>query len=328
VATNTLAIFELIENARTPSDLFSGDGQAEYRRLARLCHPDLHRGSKRAEQVFQRLSELYAQLNTHDKKPTFTPVTIGKWVATEAFAAGHICDLFAVESAKHTGRAVLKIARQENDNDLLEREAAALTKAFAPSAKRDNSFTVYLPALLDSFEASGRKANVLSLDETGMTLDKIVAKLGPLDFRHLVWMGNRLWSALGFIHRLGIINGAVLPEHLLYRASDHGMVLLDWCYSVSDIGTGYIPAMVETREEFYPPEVRRKFCNSCTDIYMAAYCLRQAAQSIPKRFDAFFDWLLVGSPASRPTDAWAVQDKWKELAREEFGPPKFLPIDF
>ena len=54
-----------------------------------------------------------------------------------------------------------------------------------------------------------------------------------LDPRDAAWMWRRLLVAIGAAHRAGVIHGAVLPEHVLIHPAEHGLVLVDWCYSVS-----------------------------------------------------------------------------------------------
>jgi hypothetical protein len=133
---------------------------------------------------------------------------------------------------------------------------------------------------------------------------------------------------LGFAHRNGVIHGAVLPQHLLYRPDDHGLQLVDWTCSCQD-DTQRVPYAVTRYKDLYPVEVlfAEGTAYPATDIYMAFASMRWAADSIPYRFRALFDWCLVESWKSRPGDPWAVQDKWVKLAEEEFGKPKFVPLE-
>ncbi len=309
----------LIENAVSPVMLFGANPDKAYKLFAKLVHPDRATaalGKARAEKAFAKLSTLFASLNG---KTVSNPIVFGDWIVEDAFAKGDICDLYRVTHTDGKQKAILKI-------DLLIAESSALSALKADM--NSENFKAYIPTVFNSFVASGRQANILAIAEGYYSLADIKGIFsGGVDFRHCVWFMNRLLSALGFAHRNGICHGAVLPEHLLYHPTGHGLVLVDWCYSVK---TGEnIKAKVKDREEYYPPEVDRKSpAIPSTDIYMATKAIIGAAvKPIPRRFRALFDHCLAESPRARPQDAWELQDRWRELAREEFGKPTYLKLE-
>src|SRR5579863_5938269 len=110
----------LIEAARDPGTLF-GTGQfgteprRTYRRLARLTHPDANPGSDRADAAFARLADLWKQW---------------QGLPGPLIARGDIANLYEHD------RGLLKLARHPADNDLLDREAAALTRLRTAGDKR------------------------------------------------------------------------------------------------------------------------------------------------------------------------------------------------
>jgi hypothetical protein len=53
----------------------------------------------------------------------------------------------------------------------------------------------------------------------------------------------------------GLVHGAVLPEHVLIQPDEHGLVLIDWCYSVPLTPSTPLRAPVTARAGLYPPEV-------------------------------------------------------------------------
>lgn len=322
-----LQAISMIEQAPSASALFEGGPLPKlvYQNLARLCHPDVvtEVPKKRAERAFQKMTEFYAQIT--GKTVANAPVVAG-YVVERPLAKGDLCDLYQVTSVKDSSPAILKIAQTPVDNDLVANEASALKLLHAD--KRTDEFKRYLPRLVESFKASGRQANILSVAENTFSLNDL-GEMFPrgLDFRHVVWMGNRLLSILGYAHRNGIIHGAVLPAHLLYRPFDHGLVLVDWCYSVK-IGEP-LKARVKAHVTDYPPEVARKMpATAATDIYMAALALRSSVllKDIPRRFLGIFEHCLAASPNARPQDAWDVQSRWKQKAEEEYGPHRFVEL--
>lgn len=314
----------LIEQAPNAKALFVGEPlpKTVYNHLARLCHPDIATevSRRRAEDAFKKLSRLWAQLNGKTVKNL--PVIAGYAIERE-LAKGDICDLYLCSSKDHSS-AVLKIAQSPRDNDLVVAEASALKTLHVSSA--NESYKTYIPKLLQDFKASGRQANILSNSSGYWALNDILSAYPKgLDFKHSCWMMNRLLSALAFAHNVGIVHGAILPEHLMYHPVSHGLLLIDWCYSVK---TGdKIRARAKASAANYPPEVSRRMpATPSLDIYMAAMALRQTAEQIPRRFGAFFDHCLAASPSSRPQDALAAQDRWVALAAEEFGPPTYLAL--
>jgi hypothetical protein len=140
----------LIETARTPADLFGSAGTREYRRLARLVHPDT--GGPR--EAFDRLTALW-----HAHGPATIETRHGTYAPAPAPIRGDLANLY------DAGEAMVKIPRDPAVNDLLEREAIALRQL---PQDGDGRFLPYVPRLLESFrhrdEATGaeRRANVLA----------------------------------------------------------------------------------------------------------------------------------------------------------------------
>lgn len=305
---------------------FGKDPEADYKRFKLLLHPDRfgrdEAMAKRALAATLKLDTLYAKVS--GKPASSTPVKLGEWIVTEPIAKGDIADLYRAESDLILTAGVLKIARSARDNDLIKTEFEALKPLRGEPDKRHH-FANYLPPILDNFTASGRAANVLGVADGFITLSEI-QKLVRLDFRHVVWMMNRALSVLGYVHRAGFVHGAINSDHLMYKADDHNLCLVDWCYSVFVPKGNPIKAIVKEHRADYPPEVlRKRVPGPGTDLYMLAKAL-SVGVDIPKRFRPLFDLCMLASPSSRPADAWAFQDKWKAVAEQEYGPPQFVPL--
>jgi hypothetical protein len=321
-----LDAIKLVEGATNPARLLGSEPARRYKEFARLLHPDTTpaKTRDRAIAAFRRLTELYELLNGKQ-----ADIIIGKWKIEGPLAKGDIADLhYATElKVKSTDRFAFKIARSEDDNDLLEAEYVHL--GILHKANGIKNFSKYLPSAAASLEASGRRANVLTLAPDAYTLAHLLA-LYPqgLDFRHIVWAMNRSLNALGFAHGAGIVHGAVIPEHLMFGPVSHGLTLVDWCYSVTAESKAHVPARVIARADLYPPEVEaRKPALPQTDIYMLAKTMKLAAKSIPPRFKPIFDHCLAESPKSRPTECWKLVDRWAELAAEEYGKPTYVKLE-
>jgi len=314
----------LIERASSPLELFPNRELAQklYHRLARLCHPDVAGRGGRAEAAFIKASKLWAQYNDNGNKSSMN--AIAEWEIVRPLARGGIADLFCV--CKNEISGLLKIARRPEDNDLLVKEEEHLGLLRADS--RCGSFARFLPVVLDVFEASNRRALVFAFAPDLLSLNAIKAQLPrAVPFHHIIWMVNRALEILGYAHQIGIIHGGILPHHLLYRLADHGLVLIDWSCSVRFPGDQHIPLLVKRWIEHYPKEVKNRDAYIATDLYMTMRSAQWAADRIPSRFRALFDWCLAESPAARPHDAWELQDRWRKLAEEEYGKPTFMHLN-
>jgi aminoglycoside phosphotransferase (APT) family kinase protein len=57
-------------------------------------------------------------------------------------------------------------------------------------------------------------------------LSRITTAVDPRD---ATWMWRRLLVGLGWVHRAGVVHGAIVEDHVLIHPGEHGLV--DWCYS-------------------------------------------------------------------------------------------------
>jgi hypothetical protein len=303
----------LIEMAAGPQALFGGDPSRTYRRLARLTHPDIHPGDDRAAVAFTKLAALWRQ--HQGRHGQLGPVV----------ASGDIANLY------RTTRGLVKIARDPADNDLLDREAAALTRLHT---RGDPRYRAYVPVLVDTQRhedpRSGlqRRANVLGQLSGFRSLAEVRAAFpGGLDARDTAWMWRRLLVAVGFARNCGIIHAAVVPEHVLIHPAEHGLVLVDWCYSVSQ-PAGLVPAVPARYRDWYPAEVLSGHApGPDLDIYLATRCMTQLTGArTPAPLAAFAAGCTLPDPAHRPDDAWRLVGELDDLLERLYGARKFRPF--
>jgi hypothetical protein len=300
---------DLIEAARKPADLFGRDAARRYRLLAKLTHPDAHAGDLRAAAAFAKLADLWQR---HSQ------------VSGPVVARGDLANLYQVS------RGLLKLPRNPADNDLMDREAAGLRTLARHVPER---LSAYFPRLIevhrvrDPKTGAERRGNVLGTLDGFVSLAELGRRQpGGLDPRDAAWMWRRLLVALGAAHHAGVSHGAVIPEHVLIHPADHGLVLVDWCYS-GQPGVP-LPAIVARYRGWYPPEaLSARRSGPATDIWLATACMTALIGArMPKPLGAFASGCQIANPARRPQDAWQLLAELDDLLERLYGPRKFRPF--
>ena len=197
----------------------------------------------------------------------------------------------------------------------LDREGDPKHRAYAPrlietSTHEDAAKVRRTATILE------RQRGFVSLAEVGN------AYPGGIDTRDAAWMWRRLLTGLGWAHRAGVVHGAVLPEHVLIHPGEHGLVLVDWCYSVTP--GGIIPALVTRRRADYPPEVPAKQpATAATDLFMATGLMLRLIKDPPAAVRRFAAGCRYDAPRMRPQDAWRLLEEFDELLADLYGPRRF-----
>ncbi|MFC4031550.1 molecular chaperone DnaJ [Streptomyces polygonati] len=311
-----------------PADADAAAGH--YRCLAHLLRPDAAPPGRRGEAAaaFARLTRAWRSRSA-DLPVLNSPRRA--YVLGPALATGDLATLRGAhyeQDGEHR-EAVLKIPLRPRDNDLMAHEAAVLTRLDTVGEPRHRA---YAPILLESFRdraADGAERVINALEPlTGFHTLAEVAAVHPdgLDPRDAAWMWRRLLAGLGWVHRAGLVHGAVLPEHVLIQPPSHGLVLVDWCYATA-IGT-HLPVLVDRHRDRYPQEaLERSPATPATDIHLASSCVRELmGHQTPAPLRAFLRGCLLPAPEARPRDAWLLLAELDEILERLYGPRTFRPF--
>jgi serine/threonine protein kinase len=257
----------------------------------------------------------------------------------EQIAEGTIATIYDGECAirdEFAGRVAIKIMNSSADNELAWREAKALEmlhKGNGPQRK-------HLPVLLDRFQTSDQRVGlVFRYIEESQDMYTILDQpehADGVDRKHMVWMLNRILSAVGYAHNLGIVHGNIEPAHLLVRGRDHNVFVIDWAWSaISPAKTG--DQFKVFTEHFSAPEVKKQGPpHPASDIYSIGKCMiyllggnvetNEMPDSVEPKIQRYLEYLVTESMAQRPHDAW---DQWRfldTLVRELWGKKRFIPF--
>jgi hypothetical protein len=158
-----------------------------------------------------------------------------------------------------------------------------------------------------------------------------------IDPRSAVWLWRRLLETLAFVHAEGLVHAAILPQHVLVEAGEHGAWLVGYG-SADDARTGRFHAPEAGSEPYLPPSVRAGAAlTPGLDLILTARTVAFAlggstgGASVPRSVPEPLAALVreVGSAADHtraPGDAWELHERLGRLARSLFGPPSFHPI--
>ncbi|MEU5944059.1 serine/threonine protein kinase [Micromonospora sp. NPDC047465] len=317
----TAEAIRLVAAARTDADLFGADEPARrYRELVAALHPDRVPADSA---VRAEATDAFVRVTTRWRARRVT--VLGGYRIGAPAHSGDLADLYDVGADR-----LLKLPRRPTDNDLMAREAHALR---ALAERGDPRYLPYVPRLVEEFRhrdpdtGAERRITVLATAPGLHDLTEVRrAYPDGLDARDAAWMWRRLLVALGLAHRAGVVHGAVLPPHVLIEPDGHGVVLVDWCFSVVDGGT--VPALVPGHEDWYPAEVvAKRPCGPGTDIAMATRCMTWLmGPRAPRELLAFARGCLRPALNARPGDAWRLLRELDEVLDRLYGRRTFRPF--
>lgn len=383
MGTNELQIIcDFLSRASCPEEVFGDLGinavdqemrlKNSFRKLAKALHPD-HNGNDAvateiATKWFNELERMKSFAEEAIKGgyygkyehrfPWKVPVLVkGKYIIETLLTVGDIADLHisSIESSGKNATTLLKIARNQCDNDLLLAEKNNLERLRDKmKSKGAKDWPQTIPEITDSFllddGKSKRRVNVMVPFDGFFTVEEIKKRIPKgIDGRTVVWMWKRLLVLMEWINKSGLTHGALLPHHVMFfpdngsAAKDirkHSIRVVDWCYSVDYKTRTRLSAWVPKYQDFYPPEIIDKEpLGGYTDLYMGAmtmlYLIGQdiaevkatgkvkVPKDVPKSLISSIASCIAKPHAKRPQHIGKYFEEFDALAKKEYGLPKY-----
>lgn len=255
-------------------------------------------------------------------------------------ARGEGSDVFL---ARRDGRlsdlVVVKVLRVAEDHDLLAREHEVLAELEKSKVQGTSHFSRLVPqrvgqgtARLGMRGQGGDRKVAIHRWRSGFvhTFEHVAqAHPGGIDPAASVWIWKRTLEVLGWMHRSGWVHGAVLPPHILVHARDHGVALVGLSRAVPPGRP--LPAFSSALRAYYPDTVWDGApATEALDVAMSARAvlsvLGRDMLRAPPGVPAPLAGLLERAAQGQESDAWHVRDRIDAVARDVYGPPKFIPF--
>jgi hypothetical protein len=232
------------------------------------------------------------------------------------------------------GEVVVKVARDPSHNHIVDAEVRNLDILHGKPEVQWK----HLPFIMDRFQ-SGRRQGIVQRKISGHPLSEIRrhrAHKNGLDRKHMVWIMDRCLSCLGYVHRQGVVHGALDPERIIVQALSHNALIVGWSAAVHE------PAKSGKRTsvppgDFTAPEVReRGHIGPWSDIYSLGKLMiwllggdiatNQIPEGIEEPWEPFLQSLVTEDYLKRPTDAWEVYDQECAI-KKKLWPRTYLHLD-
>jgi hypothetical protein len=224
------AVTEVL-SATGPADLFhaglsSDELKKRYRKLKRQVHPDRFANDHkdRAEEAFNRLTELWDELNGTSRRPASSAYTFSTKAHTYVFGDVLFKDAMStVYSAEYRDedlvtKVMVRFAQTPADNMALENHAKTIKKLNAEVPADLGHFHPYLVDFARHRDAATAVERVVVVtnevpfsDDTPLTYVDLLSvystrlkALMPIEARDMAWIFRRLLVALGTAHDVGV----------------------------------------------------------------------------------------------------------------------------
>ena len=254
-------------------------------------------------------------------------------------AVGHSSDVWLAERATRLSeRVVIKMLRAAEDRALLQHEQNIVRDLERSTERGCDYFATLLPQRV-AFGQGSRKGDAPTLsavfrEPIGFAhtlLDVQQAFPSGCDPRHLVWIWRRILELLSWVHRSGKVHAAVLPAHVLLNARDHAARLVGWACA-APAGASLSMAAATDLDVYPELELAGAPLSPRTDLAMTARGLLkifgQRVDTAPAHFPPSLAALLEREASGAgEIDAWRLSEQVSAVARESFGPPKFVALN-
>lgn len=131
-----------------------------------------------------------------------------------------------------------------------------------------------------------------------------------------------------------MLHGALVPSHIMIHPTLHGVVLVDWCYSLIRSGEDYpaMSAVVGQYRDWYPEAMlnRKVAPTEALDLALAARSMLKVmgAQSVPSPMLSYFNSLADGDSKESAYELLGQFDRILERLGAPYYPRSYRPFNW
>ena len=341
--------YEKLLKAKRPIDFFGtmateDELRKAFRQYAKKIHPDIvsEKDKYIAGEAFSVLNKLYnlglseleqgiyeiidsVKIYQH-MTPLFEITIKGQlYQFYENVFEGEVAYIFKGTSASDI--VYLKVAIDSEDNDLITTEYNVL------STLRHQSFPYVEQKIMVNDTNS-----ILMREVKGITMPELLEQYKKgVPAEHVMWMLERLLSAVGYLHSNRVVHGNIKPENIIINKDNHNVSLLGFSFCIPNANTS--EAQYKIVNDYYTaPEVNKTArVLPSSDVYsigkIAIKLLGGDVSSngmpifIDARVRAFIRKMVSNTLSDRPDDAWKLWSELIKLRNEVFGTQRFKKLD-
>jgi len=340
-------IYKKLINASRPIEIF-GDISKEqikkvFREFAKKCHPDKQPSDKRefGEEVMQLLNIMYEKAlsefeegiyNLTDARDLYKKISPNmefdlagnKYKIYEYMSQGDVGEIY--RGINEDDIVYLKIALSEADNDFIDSEFNLLLSLNHQS----------IPKVVDILKINDL-LSILFSDFKGIPYDIFQREYGNVAGQHIVWMLERMLSAVGYLHSNNIVHGNIKPENIYINPDIHNVKLLDYSLAINKANEITSKYRI-VNDNYSAPEVNsniRVLPN--TDIYSVGKLAIDLIGGdiktngmpigVDPRVREFIRKLVDADANVRSNDAYELWDEVIAMRDQVYGKERFLKLE-
>lgn len=337
---NLLFINDKLQTARYSVDIFgllkSNNQENKLKELkslfhlmAKETHADLFtkdEDKKIAHEAFIKLTEWHelaikdVENDKYGKRDTIK-VKTGKnsYIIHGLHKGGDIADILNCTKEGDTKKdLVLKIVREQNNNDLINNEIKVLKKLYSHTEHCFKLISNHTCNVIEVFEADKKQAIIFEKLNGFYNLAEIYeAYPNGVDPKNMAWIFRRMLGIQGALHELGLVHGNIIPTNFMICPETHNGKLIDFTNTV-EIGQK-AKTINPDYKDFYPSEVfNKKELTPATDIYMTAMCMvkllggnvktKEVPTIVPNKIVNYLKSCLIENPNRRWNNALDIHN--------------------
>lgn len=309
----------LMKDAVTPKDRYiANEGMI-------LLEALYEEGKKELAGGIYSISEM---ADIYDKcKPLFDIDIDGKkHVFYEQIYHGELADIY--RGTCNGSLVCMKLASDKKDNSLLSDEYKILKKynhSSYPIVRHKIKVNDKVAIIEDAFDGENL-SDIMERNPYG------------LDPEVVMWIMERLFSAIGYLHVNHIVHGNLIPENLVINKANHNVIMTGFGFSIAEAHKEGAKYRIRNKT-FSAPEVSAtEIVSPKSDIYslgkLAIHMLGEDARYnhlpllLHPQISNFIKRMIEKDKDKRPDDAWALWDEWRELRTAIYGASRFRQIEF